>query len=620
MLESSSRNQCTAQRGVRWGIIGCGDVVERKSGPSFQTVAGSTLVAVMRRSRERVKEYATRHGVPFWTTDAQKVIDHPEVDAIYIATPPDHHLEYVLRVCEAGKPCLVEKPVGRSATESARMVAAFRARSLPIFAAYYRRYLPKYEKVKELLDSGQLGRIVALSYRFSMPALKNNWRMSPRVGGGGLFFDLGCHVLDLLDYWFGPLDFRGGGAINASPAHEAEDAVSLSFQTQGGALGTALWNFAGVRTVEVLEIEGLWGKLILACMDPWSPVVLELITERARPPRATRTQRLVRKLKGQKKPKRVTSTYAFESIPYVHQPMVEAIVDAILADTHCRVSGEAAVRTSHLMDQALSGYYTGREDSFWERPSTWHSLRATACQRADQSAKTGQYALSEPQRQFFAENGYLGPFKCEAPGWDRIHVPRGDHRLNLHLKDPQIFELCTHPGIVNRVSQLLGPENGISLMKTRIWVKSEKDPMVVPWHQDVGLNNGGVRDDGSPVPTVTVWLSIDGANRQGGAVQVIPGSHRYLLGDWKMGLLANLQVNGLLNKVDMNSAVTLETGPGEFYIFHSWILHGSEGNRLNSKRTALNMRFTMRGDEFEPKFEYVPVTSPLDLPVVQAEE
>ncbi len=601
---------------MRWGIIGCGDVVERKSGPSFQTASRSSLVAVMRRTESKVKAYAEKHGVPFWTTDAQAVIDHPEVDAVYVATPPDHHLEYALRVCRAGKPCLVEKPVGRSSAESGRMAEAFRAQGLPFFASFYRRYLPKYETVKELLEKDRIGPVTAISYRYSRPAVQGNWRVSPQVCGGGLFFDLGCHVLDLLDYWFGPLQFMGGGAMNASPAHEAEDAVSIAFRTPAGAVGTALWNFVGTRTTELLEIEGLWGKLKLGCMDPWSPVSLEVKGERASRKSLSRRERLARKLKGKKNPKWVRTEHSFEAIPWVHQPMIQSVVDAILDEKDCRVDGAAAVRTSRLMDQALSDYYGGRDDAFWARPQTWNSLRASACRRADQTAHEGKYALTEEQLSFFEENGYLGPFRCEAPDWDRLHVPENVRR-NLHLEDPHLFELCSHPSIVDRVAQLLGP-NGVSLMKTRIWAKSRQGTLIVPWHQDVGLNNGGVRDDGSPVPTITVWLSIDGATREGGAVEVIPGSHRHLLGDWKMGLRADLEDSGVLQGVDMSTGVYLETQPGEFYIFHSWILHGSKRNASDSRRTGLNMRFAMLGDEFEPEFEYVPVVSPVERPAAAA--
>ena len=121
---------------IGWGVIGCGDVVVRKSGDSLQTVPGSRLVGAMRRTPGLAQEFARRHGASFWTTDAAELIAHPEVDAVYIATPPDSHLEYALVVCAARKPCLVEKPAGRSFEETRRMVEAFRAADVPLFVSY----------------------------------------------------------------------------------------------------------------------------------------------------------------------------------------------------------------------------------------------------------------------------------------------------------------------------------------------------------------------------------------------------------------------------------------------------------------------------------------------------
>jgi predicted dehydrogenase len=76
---------------IRWGIIGCGDVTEIKSGPAFNKVANSKLVAVMRRDSAKAADYAKRHHVPKWYDDASKLINDPEVNAIYIATPPLQH-------------------------------------------------------------------------------------------------------------------------------------------------------------------------------------------------------------------------------------------------------------------------------------------------------------------------------------------------------------------------------------------------------------------------------------------------------------------------------------------------------------------------------------------------
>src|SRR3982751_1225430 len=123
-------------RTIRWGIIGCGDVTEIKSGPGFQKAEGSALVAVMRRDGGKGRDYARRHGVARAYDRAEDLIADPEVDAVYVATPPSSHAELALAVAAAGKPCLVEKPMARTHAECVRMIEAFSSRRVPIWVAY----------------------------------------------------------------------------------------------------------------------------------------------------------------------------------------------------------------------------------------------------------------------------------------------------------------------------------------------------------------------------------------------------------------------------------------------------------------------------------------------------
>ena len=600
---------------IRWGIVGCGDVVERKAGPSYQDIPGSRLATVMRRSADKIEAFARENGVARWTTDANEVITDPEVDIVYIATPPANHRDYALQVAAAGKPCLIEKPSGRNAAETGEMVAAFAQAGQPMFVSFYRRYLPKFLEVKKILESGQLGPIVAINYRYSRTPLANNWRVSPEKSGGGRFYDLGCHVLDLLDFWFGPLQFGGGSAVNVSPSHSAEDAVSLSFSTATGAVGSGQWNFAAHRTSEVLDIEGEWGKLSLACLDCWAPITMEfdsdkLLKGKCLPP----VQRRMRRLQGKKPcPKRLTRKYEFETMAFPHRPMIEAIVAQLRDADAGSGNGDAALRTAKGMDCALKDYYDGRDPGYLQRPQRWQSLRARACRRATEEAQAGHYRLSDAQLKEFDETGFLGPFQSESPEWQRLHIPKGD-RKNLHLLDPQFFDLCTQPAITVRAAQLLG-DRGISLMKSRVWVKARNSTTLVPWHQDVALNNGGLRDDDSPVTTLTVWMSIDGANADKGAVQVLPGTHKELIGEWRLGLQAWLEDNKVLTEDDLKHTTRLDCKPGEFWLFHSWLLHGSGPNVSDEKRTGLNIRFAPRGDEWESQFEYIPVGGAADDPI-----
>ena len=194
---------------IRWGIIGCGDVTEVKSGPAFYKIEGSELVAVMRRDGDKARDYAQRHQVPRWYDQADALIADAEVDAVYIATPPDSHAEYTIQVARAGKPVYVEKPMARNHAECQAMIAACQQAQVPLFVAYYRRTLPAFCKVKALVDEGAIGPVRYVSIELCQPAGENPddlpWRVVPEISGGGYFFDLASHQLDYLDHLLGPI-------------------------------------------------------------------------------------------------------------------------------------------------------------------------------------------------------------------------------------------------------------------------------------------------------------------------------------------------------------------------------------------------------------------------------
>ncbi|MBW2500215.1 MAG: phytanoyl-CoA dioxygenase family protein [Deltaproteobacteria bacterium] len=587
-------------KSLGWGIIGAGDVVDRKSAAAFREVPGTHLAAVMRRSADRVEDFARRHDVPFWTTDAEELIGHSEVDAIYVATPPNRHVEYALAACAAGKPCLVEKPAGRSAQECRRMVEAFDAVGLPFFVSYYRRHLPKFQKVKEILDSGQIGTIVSISYRLAKRPDMKNWRLAPSIGGAGRFYDLSGHVLDLLDFFFGPLELTGSAAANAIPIHDAEDAVALSFRTPGGAVGTASWNFAATRSVDELLIEGVDGGLRLQGMSTTSPVVLEIDAAAALLQSTTYVQRNLRKI--QKKLKlSFDERHRFSDVT-PHRPMLEWIVEEI--GQGGKGSGAAALRSSEVMNGALETYYGGRNDAFWERPQTWNSIRAQRA-RSGTSEIPERYRLSDEQISFYQKNGYLGPFECDGD-WQHLRVPVRKGQ-NLHRIELAVFEICTHPSIAQRVAQVMGTDQ-ISLFKSRFVVKDPHSARDVAWHQDAGATNGGFFPDGSAFPTVSVWMALDEVTAANGAMQVIAGSHNELVGDYKKRIRAGLIEKGDLTQEELDKAITFELKPGQFYIFHSWLLHGSDPNDSDLRRAGLNIRFARVGDEYDEGVEYFPLS------------
>jgi predicted dehydrogenase len=320
---------------VRWGIIGCGDVTEVKSGPALQKAEGSQLVAVMRRNGALAQDYARRHGVPRWYDDAQQLIDDPEVDAVYIATPPNMHKEYTLAVARAGKPVYVEKPMALNAAECQQMVDACRSAGVPLFVAYYRRVLPRFVKIKEIVDSGTLGDLRHVQITLTQPARlyvagELPWRVKPETAGGGHFVDLAAHTLDYLDYLFGPITQAKGIARNQDGVYPAEDVVSGTFEFENGVIGSGLWCFTSYEASDRVVISGAKGRLTFATFEN-EPVVLE--TQPGR------------------------ESFDIPQPAHVQQPLIQQVVDELLGRGRCVSTGENGLRTTRVMETLLWDYY-----------------------------------------------------------------------------------------------------------------------------------------------------------------------------------------------------------------------------------------------------------------------
>jgi predicted dehydrogenase len=323
---------------VRWGIIGCGNVTEVKSGPAFQKVKNSELVAVMRRTGELAKDYAERHNVPKWYNNADDLINDPDVDAIYIATPPGSHKEYTIKAAKAGKPVYVEKPMARNIGECQEMIDACEAAGVPLFVAYYRRAHPRFLKIKELLEEKVIGDIRFVSttqfQQVSEDILGSKslpWRVQPHLAGGGLFFDLGSHTLDMLDFLLGPIKSVQGFASNQGGYYDAEDIVTGSYLFQSGIHGVGKWCFSAFEDVDVNEIVGSKGKITFSTFGN-EPIVLTT--------------------------KGGTEEWNFEPPQHVHQPLVETIVAELIGvGGQCLSTGVTGMRTNWVMGEMVKNYY-----------------------------------------------------------------------------------------------------------------------------------------------------------------------------------------------------------------------------------------------------------------------
>lgn len=233
---------------LHWGIIGCGNVTERKSGPAFHKAPHSRLVAVMRRDATLAEDYARRHGVPKWYADAHALIHDPSVEAIYIATPPSSHEAYAIEALNAGKPVYLEKPMSTTLASCQRIATAATEMGGSLSIAHYRRALPKFKKIKTLIQEGVLGEIRTIQLKMLQPfrpgTAETGWRVDPAIGGaGGLFYDLAPHQLDILYWLFGSAKKHAGFSANQLNQYAARDMVSAMIMYEHEILFNGIWAF-----------------------------------------------------------------------------------------------------------------------------------------------------------------------------------------------------------------------------------------------------------------------------------------------------------------------------------------------------------------------------------------
>lgn len=318
---------------INWGIIGCGNVTELKSGPAFNKVKNSSLIAVMRRNGDKAKDYAQRHQVPKWYDDASKLIHDDDINAIYIATPPSTHEEYTLAAIAAGKPVYVEKPMTVNFSSAVKMMNAAEEKRIKLVIAHYRRKQPYFKKIKELLDTRFIGDVRFARLDFWKKPLteeelkqdKNAWRVNNAISGGGLFHDLAPHQIDLMYYFFGAVKSAGGFSLNQSRLYNADDIVCGNIVFKNDTLFNGLWcfNVDIENEKDNCEIAGSEGKINFSVFGQ-------------------------QKISVTKKEK--TEVIPFEPLLHVQQPMIEKVVAYFLDDGPNPCSAADGAEVMHLID------------------------------------------------------------------------------------------------------------------------------------------------------------------------------------------------------------------------------------------------------------------------------
>lgn len=324
---------------LKWGFIGCGEVTEKKSGPAFNEVEGSEVIAVMSRSEKKARSYAERHHISKWYTDAQELIDDPDVNAIYIATPPSSHATFAIMAMRAGKPVYVEKPLAASYDDCARINHISEQTGVPCFVAYYRRYLPYFRKVKEIIRQGGIGDIMNVQIRFSCPPRDLDyssggslpWRLQPDIAGGGYFYDLAPHQLDLLQDLFGVITEAEGMCANRAGLYSAEDSVSACFRFESGLPGSGSWCFVGHKSAKEDRIEVIGDKGML-CFSVYNYDPIQLVTSEG------------------------TTSITVPNPPYVQLPIIKAVIEDLQGFGACSCTSVSATPVNWVLDRILGKF------------------------------------------------------------------------------------------------------------------------------------------------------------------------------------------------------------------------------------------------------------------------
>ena len=331
-LESENCNM----KKINWGIIGCGDVTELKSGPAFNKVPNSALVAVMRRDADKAADYARRHNVPRWYNDANLLINDPGVNAIYIATPPSSHEQYTLAAINAGKPVYVEKPMALNYEAAKRMTNAAKEKNIKLVVAHYRREWPLFKKIKELINDNAIGKPILAELEFFRPPLtkeelaieKNAWRVDPAISGGGLFHDLAPHQLDIMYWLFGPSKMITGIASNQNELYTANDTVTGNILFESEILFCGAWRFTANESKDHCEIIGSEGKLSFSFFSGNS---IELNVNNT------------------------TTQFNFDALQHVQQPMIEKVVQYFLDEALNPCTGDEGAEIMRWMEGFVKG-------------------------------------------------------------------------------------------------------------------------------------------------------------------------------------------------------------------------------------------------------------------------
>jgi predicted dehydrogenase len=321
---------------IRWGIIGCGNVAEYKSGPPLYQTPDSELIAVMRRDATKAADFAKRHGARRWYTDTAALIADADVNAIYIASPHARHVEHVTLAAKAGKIVLCEKPMGISMAEAQACVDVCRTHGVPLSVPYYRRYWPIVQKMRELLSDGVIGRVVTARVQLAdyfADDLDRPWLTKHESSGGGALANAGSHWVDLIRYLLGEIVSVNALCSSHSSGFETEDTIVVQLETTKRALVSLSITLQSPINTNEIDISGTEGRLRATSLADG-----QLILDRVG---------------------REPQVMSLPRSRFAHAEFIAELIDRLCANQPVPVPGEEAVAVWRCMEAAYRSCETG---------------------------------------------------------------------------------------------------------------------------------------------------------------------------------------------------------------------------------------------------------------------
>ncbi len=328
---------------IRWGFLGCGKVVRTKSGDAFRKVPHSSIAVIMRRDMEAAKASAEHFEAPEWCDSIDELLLR-DIDAVYIATPPGLHYEQAMQCLKAGKAVYLEKPFARNYTEALALTEAFSKAGVPLYIGHYRRALPRFLKIREMLDAQVIGTVKSIDFYlnriFSPREAQETWLYNPVLSGGGKYYDIAPHTVDIINFLFGSITEVQGSAKNLGTGCPLENIVEMSFQTEKSILGKARFNCVAEEKSDRMVVNGTNGSMEFSVHG--------------------KTDVIVKDMAGN-----IVEQFDMPDPKTVEQPMVQSVVEDLLGISECESKAAEVLVTYEIIDKVLDEFYGGRSDDFW---------------------------------------------------------------------------------------------------------------------------------------------------------------------------------------------------------------------------------------------------------------